>query len=48
MIKSGKLISIETIPFKNDIDRIKKTRELRNCRITREKNYLIVERVEVC
>lgn len=48
MIKSEKLITIETIPFASDIDRIKKTRQLKNCRITREKNYLIVERVEVC
>jgi hypothetical protein len=36
MIKSEKLITIETIPFINDIDRVKKTRELRNCRITRK------------
>ena len=48
MIRSEILVTIETIPFKNDIDRIKKTRELRNCRITREKNYLLAERVEVC
>lgn len=43
MIKSEKLITIETIPFINDIDRIKKTRELRNCRITsfRDKKILI-------
>ena len=48
MIKSEKLITIETIPFINDIDRIKKTRELRNCKVTREQGYLLVERVVIC
>ena len=48
MIRSEELISIEVIPFKNDIDRIRKTRELKNCKVTREHNYLLVERVEVC